>query len=70
MGKAKGRRKRDGRHVVVSRGMEDWNEFISGGMTFGEAKEGEVVAELRPGEPVTPQLVLRLNSSTKGELAF
>ena len=55
---------------MVSRGMEDWNEFISGGMTFGEAKEGEVVAELRPGEPVTPQLVLRLNSSTKGELAF
>nr|XP_033499815.1 protein unc-119 homolog A isoform X1 [Epinephelus lanceolatus] len=51
--------------MVVDGGMEDWNGFISGGTALGEAEEGEVVAEWRPGEPVTPQHVLWLNSYTK-----
>ncbi|XP_038593060.1 protein unc-119 homolog B-A [Micropterus salmoides] len=49
----------------VDGGMEDWNGFVSGGTTLQEAEEGEVVAEWRPGEPVTPQYVLQLNSYTR-----
>lgn len=55
--------------MVVDGGMEDWNGFITGGATLGEEREGEVVAEWRPGEPVTPQHVLSLNTYTKGESA-
>ncbi|XP_051242991.1 protein unc-119 homolog A isoform X2 [Dicentrarchus labrax] len=51
--------------MVVDGGMEDLNGFISGGTVFSEAQEGEVVAEWRPGEPVTPQHVLWLNSYTE-----
>ncbi|XP_056256717.1 protein unc-119 homolog A [Seriola aureovittata] len=51
--------------MVVDGGMEDWNGFMSGGAALGEAEEGEVVDEWTPGEPVTPQHVLRLNSYTK-----
>ncbi|XP_026208068.1 protein unc-119 homolog A [Anabas testudineus] len=51
--------------MVVDGGMEDWNGFISGGTALTEAGEGEVVAEWRPGEPVTPQHVLSLNSYTE-----
>lgn len=53
--------------MVVDGGMEDWNGFISGGTALIEAEEGEVVTEWRPGEPVTPQNVLSLNSYTEGE---
>lgn len=56
--------------MVVDGGMEDWNGFISGGTALTEAGEGEVVAEWRPGEPVTPQHVLSLNSYTEGESAL
>ncbi|KAM9843155.1 matrix metallopeptidase 25a [Aulostomus maculatus] len=42
----------------------DWNRFVSGGRTREEAEDREVVAEWRPGEPVTPLHVLRLNSYT------
>ncbi|XP_049417356.1 protein unc-119 homolog A [Epinephelus fuscoguttatus] len=48
--------------MVFNEGMEDWNGFISGGRALGEAEEGEVVTEWKPGEPVTPQHVLWLNS--------
>ncbi|GAA6232662.1 protein unc-119 homolog A-like [Lates japonicus] len=54
--------------MVVDGGMEDWNGFITGGATLGEEREGEVVAEWRPGEPVTPQHVLWLNTYTKDYL--
>ncbi|XP_041813296.1 protein unc-119 homolog B-A isoform X2 [Chelmon rostratus] len=53
--------------MVVDRDMEDWNGFISEEMALGEAEEGEVVAEWRPGESVTPQHVLWLNSYTKDD---
>lgn len=53
--------------IVVDGGMEDWNGFISGGTTLTEA---EVVAEWRPGKPVTPQHVLSLNNFTEGESAL
>ncbi|XP_059204061.1 protein unc-119 homolog A [Centropristis striata] len=51
--------------MVVDGDMEDWNGFISGGIVSGQAEQGEAVAEWRPGEPVTPQHVLKLNSYTK-----
>ncbi|XP_042360243.1 protein unc-119 homolog B-A [Plectropomus leopardus] len=51
--------------MVVDGGMEDWNGFISGGRVLGEAEDGEVVSEWRPGEPVTPQHVLQLDSYTE-----
>uniref|UniRef100_UPI0037E9B7A4 protein unc-119 homolog B-B n=1 Tax=Semicossyphus pulcher TaxID=241346 RepID=UPI0037E9B7A4 len=42
----------------VDEEMEGWNGFISGGAS------GEVVSEWRPGEPVTPEHVLQLNTYT------
>ncbi|KAK2832732.1 hypothetical protein Q5P01_016621 [Channa striata] len=51
--------------MVMDRGIEDWNGIISGGVALTEAEEEEVVTEWRPGEPVTPQHVLSLNSYTK-----
>ncbi|XP_008288458.1 protein unc-119 homolog B-A-like [Stegastes partitus] len=51
--------------MLVCEGVEDWNGFISGGATAGGAEQEEVVTEWRPGEPVGPQHVLRLNSYTK-----
>lgn len=56
--------------MVFNEGMEDWNRFISGGRALGEAEEGEVVTEWKPGEPVTPQHVLWLNSYAQGESAI
>lgn len=53
--------------MVVDEGMEDWNGFMSGGGAQGEEEEGEVVEEWRPGDPVTPQQVLRLKTYTRGE---
>ncbi|XP_040918310.1 protein unc-119 homolog A [Toxotes jaculatrix] len=55
----------EGEEMVADGGVEDWNGFISGGATLGEAENGEVVAEWRPGEPVTPQHVLWLNGYTE-----
>lgn len=51
--------------MLLDGGMEDWNGFISGGTTLTE-----VVAEWRPGEPVTPQHVLSLNNYTGGKSAL
>ncbi|KAM4634171.1 matrix metallopeptidase 25a [Polymixia lowei] len=50
--------------------MEEWNEFISGetAAAAGVQEEQEVLAELKPGDPVTPQHVLRMNSYTKDYL--
>ncbi len=53
--------------MVVDGGMEDWNGFISGETALGGEEDREVVPEWRPGEPVTPQHVLCLNSYTDGE---
>ncbi|XP_070778910.1 protein unc-119 homolog B-A [Enoplosus armatus] len=67
-GESKGKQKEGGgedEEMVVDGGMEDWNGFISGGTALYEAEEGDVAAEGRSGEPVTPQHVLRLNSYTK-----
>ncbi|KAM9346059.1 matrix metallopeptidase 25a [Symphorus nematophorus] len=51
--------------MAIDGGVEDWNGFISGGAAVGEAEDGEVVAEWRPGDPVTPQHVLWLNGYTQ-----
>ncbi|XP_056309681.1 protein unc-119 homolog B-A [Danio aesculapii] len=42
------------------RDVEDWNGFISG----GPAAEEEVLLDWKPGDPVTPQYVLRLPGYT------
>uniref|UniRef100_A0A3P8S7V2 Unc-119 lipid binding chaperone c n=1 Tax=Amphiprion percula TaxID=161767 RepID=A0A3P8S7V2_AMPPE len=54
--------------MLVGEGLEDWNGFISGGTGGGEAEEEDLVTEWRPGEPVRPQHVLKLNSYTKDYL--
>lgn len=46
------------------RDTEVWNGFISGG---GLAAEEEVLLDWKPGDPVTPQYVLRLPGYTDGE---
>lgn len=46
------------------RDMAVWNGFISGG---GLAAEEEVLLDWKPGDPVTPQYVLRLPGYTDGE---
>ncbi|XP_029914088.1 matrix metallopeptidase 25a isoform X2 [Myripristis murdjan] len=45
--------------MAVDDNVEEWNGFIS-----GRIKEEEVVSEWKPGDPVTPQHILRLNSYT------
>lgn len=50
--------RRDKRDVV------DWNGFISG---EGLAAKEEVLLDWKPGDPVTPQYVLRLPGYTDGE---
>ncbi|XP_010754511.1 protein unc-119 homolog A [Larimichthys crocea] len=60
-------RKENEKHMEVDGSIEAWNGFISGGTALDEA-EGEVVAEWKPGETVTPQHVLLLNSYTKDYL--
>ncbi|XP_071375104.1 protein unc-119 homolog B-A [Centroberyx affinis] len=51
--------------MVVDGGIEDWNGFISGEAASVAPEEEQVVAEWKPGDPVTPQYVLRLNGYTK-----
>lgn len=46
------------------RDVEDWNGFISG---EGLAAKEEVLLDWKPGDPVTPQYVLRLPGYTDGE---
>ncbi len=46
------------------KGMEVWNGFISGA---GLAAEEEALLDWKPGDPVTPQYVLRLPGYTDGE---
>ncbi|KAG8006652.1 hypothetical protein GBF38_022596 [Nibea albiflora] len=57
-------RKENEEDMEVDGSIEAWNGFISGGMALDDA-EGEVVAEWRPSETITPQYVLWLNSYTK-----
>ncbi|CAN9505338.1 unnamed protein product [Ophioblennius macclurei] len=54
--------------MVVDEDTEDWNGFIGGGSTLGETENGEVVSAWSPGEPISPQQVLRLNSYTQDYL--
>uniref|UniRef100_A0A672HWS0 Unc-119 lipid binding chaperone B homolog 2 n=1 Tax=Salarias fasciatus TaxID=181472 RepID=A0A672HWS0_SALFA len=53
--------------MAVDGGTDDWNGFILGSAP-GEAENREVVSAWRPGEPVSPQHVLWLNSYTQDYL--
>ncbi|MEQ2294701.1 hypothetical protein AMECASPLE_006605 [Ameca splendens] len=68
------RREQEGRgwddDEMVDGGMEEWNGFISMGTTSVQAENDGVVTEWKPGEPVTPQQVLQLNSYTKDYLCL
>ncbi|XP_038133308.1 protein unc-119 homolog A [Cyprinodon tularosa] len=56
----------DHEEMVVDGGTEDWNGFISTGT---ESLQADGTA-WKPGDPVTPQLVLQLNSYTEGYLCL
>lgn len=45
---------------------EEWNGFLSGGVTV-RGRGDEVVVDWKPGDPVTPQYVLTLAGYTQGE---
>lgn len=61
-------RQRDQERGEMTRDVEDWNGFLAAG---GEhAAQEEVVLDWKPGDPVTPQYVLRLPGYTDGEVTI
>uniref|UniRef100_A0A3Q2TM54 Unc-119 lipid binding chaperone c n=1 Tax=Fundulus heteroclitus TaxID=8078 RepID=A0A3Q2TM54_FUNHE len=56
--------------MVVDGSMAEWNGFISKETTSVPAEKDVLVSKWNPGEPVTPQQVLQLNSYTKDYLCL